>query len=437
MTDQIHESLLGLALPIDALTPDPANARTHGDRNLAAIRASLSKFGQRKPVVVQRQGMVVRAGNGTLAAAKALGWTRLAAVVVDESDIEATGFAIADNRTAELAEWDDDALGRLLAALDADPDFDATLTGFSEAEIARLQAPAEGLSDPDEIPEPPAEPTAKRGDLYLLGEHRLLCGDSTSAADVARLLDGAEPEFLVTDPPYGVSFDAEWRDRAGLNQCGPAEPSYMKSPGTVPSRTEGHKNTTISGDTIADWSHAFELVPSLRVAYVWHASSYSVDVGAGLRRIGFQIRQQILWLKPHFVLSRTHYHYQTEPCWYGVREGATASWVGSRDQSNVWTAPSPKMLMNKGGSQEEKQDHPTQKPMLCMETPLANHDLAEVYEPFGGSGTTLIACERRKRRCFCMEIDPRYIDVIVARWEKFTGRKAERVADPEAGRVQP
>jgi DNA modification methylase len=421
---KILEALRPLAVPIASLTPDPANARTHNKKNLDAIAASLAKFGQRKPVVVQRQGMVIRAGNGTVEAAKSLGWTEIAAVVVEESDIEATGYAIADNRSAELADWDEDVLGSLLRTLDADPNFDATLTGFSSAEIERMLGPSGGLCDVDEIPEPPAEPVAQPGDLWILGErgHRLLCGDATDAADVAKLLDGAKPELMVTDPPYGVSFHAEWRDEAGLNKLGPAEPSYMK-------RSEGHTNTTISGDTIADWSHAFELVTSLRVGYIWHASSQALDVALGLRRIGFDIRQQILWIKPHFVLSRTHYHYQSEPAFYCVRNGATSAWIGTRDQSNVWFAPSPKMLMNKGGSSPDdaKQDHPTQKPLLCMETPLANHDLAEVYEPFAGSGTTIIACERRRKRCFAMELDPKYVDVTVSRFEKFSGQKAERI----------
>jgi DNA modification methylase len=417
----IHESLRHLAVPIDSVHPDPANARTHDERNLAAIQASLAKFGQRLPIVVQRQGMVVRAGNGRLAAARALGWPEIAAVVVDESDVEATAFAIADNRTAELAGWDDAVLADLLESLRRDATVGLDAVGFSDAELDRLLAEVRpDAPEDDEIPEPPAVPTTRPGDLYVLGDCRLLCGSSTNPENVARLLDGAKPELLVTDPPYGVSFDAEWRDRAGLNSLGPAEPSYMR-------RREGHKNTTISGDTKADWSDAFELVPSLRVAYVWHASSYSVDVGAGLRRIGFDLRQQIIWRKPHFVLSRTHYHYQTEPCWYAVRSGSTAAWVGPRDQSNLWDAPSPKMLMNAGGQQEEKYDHPTQKPLLCMETPIANHDLAEVYEPFGGSGTTLIAAVRRRRRCFVMELDPKYCDVIVARWEKVSGEKSRLV----------
>ncbi len=415
---QILESLRPLAVPIDSLHPDPANARTHNDRNLDAIKGSLAKFGQRKPIVVQKDGMIVRAGNCTLAAAKALGWTEIAAVLVDEGDVEATAYAIADNRTAELASWDDDVLASLLHELEQDEDFDQLLTGFTDAEIAKLQPPVDGLSDPDEIPPTPDEPVARSGDLWVLGDHRLVCGDATNSADVERLLDGAAPELLVTDPPYGVSLDMEWRDRAGKNALGPAEPSYMQ-------RREGHSNTTMSGDTIADWSHAFALVPSLRVLYVWHASSYSVDVGAGLRRIGFDLRQQIIWRKPHFVLSRTHYHYQTEPCWYAVRHGKTSAWMGSRDQSNLWDAPSPKQVMS--GSTEEKQDHPSQKPLLCMETPIENHDFQDVYEPFSGSGTTLIACERRRRRCLAMEIDPKYIDVAVARWEAFTGKKAELV----------
>ena len=152
---------------------------------------------------------------------------------------------------------------------------------------------------------------------------------------------------------------------------------------------------------------------------------HTIEVGQGLRRIGMDLRQMCLWRKPHFVLSRTHYHYQTEPCWYAVRHGATAKWVGSRDQSNIWDAPSPKQLM--AGSTEPKQNHPTQKALLCMERPVANHDFKEVYEPFAGSGTTIIACERQRRRCFAMEIDPRYVDVCVARFEKYTGKTAERV----------
>lgn len=416
------DGLRPLLVPIGELVPDPTNSREHDARNLAAIGESLRVFGQHRAAVAQLRPdgtKRVTVGNGMLVAAKALGWSHLAVLAIEESDAVAAARAVADNRAGELASWNTEALAATLGGL---PDELVASLGFNDRELQELLGPPSGLCDPDEIPEPPAEPTSRRGDLYLLGEHRLLCGDSLNAADVARLLDGAKPELLVCDPPYGISLDGAWRDRAGLNALGRAEPAYMQ-------RQEGHRNTTISGDTKADWSDAFELVPSLRVAYVWHASSFSVDVGAGLRRIGFDLRQGLLWVKPTAVLSRTHYWYQSEPCWYAVRHGATAAWIGEAGQSNVWFAPSPKALMNKGGAtpDDSKQDHPTQKPLLCMETPLANHDLAEVYEPFGGSGTTVIACERRRKRCFAMEIDPKYVDVIVARWEAFTGKKAELV----------
>ncbi len=412
------ESLTVVRKRLDELTIDPANARTHDKRNLGAIRSSSERFGQVEPIVVQKSTGRVIGGNGRVAVLREMGTAEVDVVELDVDDLNATALGIALNRSAELAGWDDDVLGRLLGELQESPDFDHLVSGFTDAEIGKLLANVEGETDPDEIPEPPDEPVARLGDLWVLGEHRLLCGDATSADDVARLLDGATPELLVCDPPYGVELDMEWRDRAGKNALGPAQASYMQ-------RAKGHANTTISGDTTADWSHAFALVPSLRVAYVWHASSFSVDVGAGLREIGFDLRQQIIWRKPHFVLSRTHYHYQTEPCWYAVRNGKTSAWIGSRDQSNLWDAPSPKQVM--AGSTEEKFDHPTQKPLLCMQRPIENHDLAEVYEPFSGSGTTLIACERRRRRCFAMEIDPKYVDVAVARWEAFTGGTAELV----------
>jgi DNA modification methylase len=190
-------------------------------------------------------------------------------------------------------------------------------------------------------------------------------------------------------------------------------------------RGEGHTNTAISGDTRADWSEAFELVPSLDVAYVWHASAYAIEVGQGLRRIGFELKQQIIWRKPQFALSRQHYHWQHEPCWYARRPGSDR-FLGTRDQSTVWEAASPKMIML--GRGEEKCDHPTQKPVALMTRPLENH-LAPgelVYEPFAGSGTTLVAAEMTHTRCRAVEIDPKYCDVVVARWEALTGKKAAR-----------
>lgn len=200
--EYIHESLRSLAVPIESLRPDPKNARKHGEKNLAAIEASLRRFGQRQALVVQREGMIIRAGNGRIEVAKRLGWTHVAAVIVDEADVEATAFALADNRTAELASWDNGVLGSLLASL---PDDAALATGFDENALAKL-AGWNAVSE-DDAPEPLPDPVSRSGDVWMLGRHRLLCGDCTDPDGVALLLCGEKPFLCVTDPPYGVSYD--------------------------------------------------------------------------------------------------------------------------------------------------------------------------------------------------------------------------------------
>jgi DNA modification methylase len=230
-------------------------------------------------------------------------------------------------------------------------------------------------------------------------------------------LGDAKPFLLITDPPYGIELDSEWRDRAGLNGCGPAESSYMKH------RTEGHTETTISGDTRADWSEAYALVPSLEVGYVWHASKFTREVLDGLLRIGFDHHQQIIWNKGRTVLTRTLYWFQHEPAWF-VRK-KNAPWYGKAgENSTIWDSPSPKFIM--GSSQEQKWDHPTQKPMALMTKPILNHTLPgeAVYDCFLGSGTTLIAAEQTGRVCYGVELDPKYVDVIVHRWQQYTGKQA-------------
>jgi hypothetical protein len=246
----------------------------------------------------------------------------------------------------------------------------------------RLDALRTGLIDPDDVPAVPDEPYVRSGDLYVLGDHRLLCGDATSAVDVARLLDDAKPTLLATDPPYGVGLDPTWRDGV-YNALGPAEPGYLQVDATIASdtatrapvrahgRTKGHRNTTVSGDTRVDWSDAFALVPSLTVGYVWHADAHSPMVAAGLQRIGFEIVCQVVWDKGLLAIGRSWYHWGHEPCWVVRRRGSKAPFLGTRDQSTAWRAPSPKMLM--GGSDEPKVDHPTQKPVVLYEAPIANH----------------------------------------------------------------
>jgi DNA modification methylase len=324
-------------------------------------------------------------------------------------------FRLMVNRSVSWADWDEELLALELQELNA-ADFDLSLTGFDPGEIDGLLA----IPDEERANAAPAlteNPVSRTGDLWICGKHRVLCGDATSQEDVALLLGERKPRLMVTDPPYGIELDSEWRDRAGLNGCGPAEPSYLKH------RTEGHTETSISGDTRADWSDAFGLVPSLEAAYVWHASKFTREVLDGLLRIGFLHHQQIIWNKGRTVLTRTHYWFQHEPCWY-VRK-KNAPWFGKAgENSTIWDSPSPKFIM--GGSDEDKFDHPTQKPVELMRRPILNHTKRGelVYEPFLGSGTTLAAAELTERICCGMELDPRYVDVIVERWQTLSGKTA-------------
>jgi DNA modification methylase len=290
------------------------------------------------------------------------------------------------------------------------------LTGFNVQEIEELLASPTDEQAAEASPALPEVATSRPGDLWLPGPHRVLCGDATSPETVARLLQGRQPFLMVTDPPYGIELDSEWRDRAGLNGCGAAEPSYLK-------RTEGYRHTSISSDTRADWSEAFALVPSLEVAYVWHASKFTREVLDGLLRIGFLHHQQIIWNKGRTVLTRTHYWFQHEPCWY-VRKKNTPWYGNPGENSTIWDSASPKFIM--GASDEDKSDHPTQKPLAVMRRPIVNHTKRGelVYDPFLGSGTTLVAAALTERVCCGLELNAKYVDVIVERWQRLSGEEA-------------
>jgi len=430
---------------IDHLRPDPANPRRIGEEELDALERSLRQFGFVQPVLARREDGVVIGGHQRLVAARRLGLTSVPVTWLDVSAEQARLLGLALNKIS--GSWDDALLARLLADLGAVPDLDLSLSGFGEDEIKDLLRRLETRErrerpeafDLDEaLEEARRAPRTKPGDLWVLGDHRLLCGDATSAEDVARLLDGAAPTLLATDPPYGVSLDGSWRDGV-YNALGPAEAPYMRTDGHPEpkdatranggrrGRTTGHRHTTLSGDTRVDWSEAFALVPSLTVGYVWHAGVHAAEVAEGLVAIGFEIVAQVIWDKGLFAIGRSWYHWNHEPCWVVRKAGAKVPFRGSRDQATIWRVPSPKMIM--GGSTEAKQDHPTQKPLVLFETPIANHLKAgdAVYDPFLGSGTALIAAERRGCRCYALEIDPLYVEVALRRWERFSGRTAERV----------
>jgi DNA modification methylase len=430
---------------IDDLRPDPANPRRISEDELDALERSLRQFGFVQSVLARREDRTVIGGHQRLVAARRLGLTTVPVTWLDVSVEQARLLGLALNKISGA--WDDALLARLLAELQATPDIDLTLSGFDEDEIGDLlrsletrekREQVESFDVDEALEEARRAPRTKLGDLWTLGDHRLLCGDATNTEDVARLLDGAEPKLLTTDPPYGVSLDGSWRDGV-YNALGPAEKTYMRvsgqpkaedatrAPAARRGRTRGHRNTTLSGDTRVDWSEAFALVPSLTVGYVWHAGVHAAEVAQGLERIGFEIVSQVIWDKGLFAMGRSWYHWSHEPCWVVRRSGAKAPFRGSRDQATIWRVPSPKMIM--AGSAEPRLDHPTQKPLLLFETPIRNHLKAgdPLYEPFSGSGTALIAAERTGTRCYAMEIDPLYVEVALARWERFSGQAAVRL----------
>jgi DNA modification methylase len=404
--------------PIEKLKDYERNPR----KNDAAVKrmiASIMEFGFSVPVLAKSTGEVVD-GHLRLKAARKLSMTEVPVIPCDGwTDAQVKAFRLMVNRSVSWADWDIELLAAEFGDLQA-LDFDLTLTGFDAREIDAFTLHPNAAED--DLPPIPEFPVSRPGDLWLCGPHRVLCGSATSAEDVARLLGDRKPLLMVTDPPYGISLDSEWRDRAGLNGHGAAEPSYMKN------RTAGHNETTISGDTRADWSEAFELVPSIQVAYVFHASIFTREVLNGLERIGFLYPQQIIWDKGRVVLTRTHYWYQHEPCWY-VRK-KKANWFGEAGKNaTIWNCPSPKFIM--GGSKEEKFDHPTQKPVELMRRPILNHTIRGelVYEPFLGSGTTLAAAELTQRVCCGLELDPKYVDVVVLRWQALSGKHATLEGD--------
>jgi len=275
-------------------------------------------------------------------------------------------------------------------------DFDLSLTGFLGNEIdellAELEATPEGATEADEVPAVQAEAISMPGDVWMLGKHRIMCGDSTSADNVATLLGGGMPHLMVTDPPYGVEYD--------------------------PTRTSKNplKAGKVLNDDRADWREAWALFPG-DCAYVWHAPTFTDVVLESLEACGFERRAMIVWGKDRFTLGRGHYHWQHETAWYVVKKGATGHWNGDRTQATLW---------NINAREDGGHGHGTQKPIECMRRPIENNSAAgdSVYEPFSGSGTTIIAAEQTGRRCYAMELSPQYVDVAVRRWQQYTGKQA-------------
>lgn len=391
--------------PTERLIPYARNARTHSDAQVDQIAESIREWGWTNPVLVAEDGTII-AGHGRVLAAQKLRLREVPVMVAAGwSEAQKRAYAIADNKLSLNAGWDEELLGLEFGELEV-LGFDLDLMGFSEAErIALLSQGLEGLTDPDEIPELPKDAVTVSGDVWILGRHRLLCGDSTLRADVEKLLAGVQTHLMVTDPPYGVSYDPTWRKRAGVNL------------------NEG-KLGKVANDDRADWREAWKLFPG-SVAYVWHAGRHTSEVQQSLEASGFDMRAQIIWAKDRFALSRGHYHWQHEPCWYAVRGTASSNWSGDRKQSTLWSI---------NAREDDGHGHGTQKPVECMRRPIENNSSPgqAVYEPFSGSGTTIIAAEMTGRSCYAVELDPRYVDVAVLRWQAFTGQAASLEGDCRA-----
>jgi DNA modification methylase len=402
---------------IDRLIPYAKNARTHTDAQVAAMAASIKEWGWTTPAMVGEDGGLI-AGHARVLAARQLGLAEIPVMVAAGwSEPQKRAYVLADNQLAITGSgWDPELLRLELGDL-KELGFDLTLTGFDDIELGSLLADkTEGLTDPDDSPAVPEHPVSQTGDLWLLGRHRLLCGDSTVATDVERVLGGVEPHLMVTDPPYGVDYDPDWRNQAGRSINGAViKPIGARAVGKV------------VNDDRADWREAWALYPG-EVVYVWHGALHVATVqqsleacGFGMRAqpleaCGFGMRAQLIWAKSVHVISRGHYHFQHEPCWYAVRKTKTGHWQGDRTQTSLWQI----------AHRKSETGHSTQKPVECMRRPIENNSSPgqAVYEPFSGSGTTIIAAAMTGRACHAIELSPAYVDVGVKRWQDFTGEAA-------------
>jgi len=388
----------------EKLIPYASNARTHSNDQVAQIAASIREFGFTNPLLVRDDNTVI-AGHGRLLAANKLGLNEVPCIKLSHlSDAQARALVLADNKLAMNAGWDTATLAAEIDRL-TDDGFDLSITGFSDEDLSELvdlepESDADAEPQMDKADELREKWGTKLGQVWQLGEHRLMCGDSTDADSVAQLLGDIKPQLMVTDPPYGVEYDPSWRADAGINK-------------------NNQKMGKVENDDNADWTWSWVLFPG-DVAYVYHAGVHSATVQHSLEKAEFNVRAQIIWAKDRMALSRGDYHWQHEPCWYAVRKGRKGHRTKDRKQTTLWEIPS---------RDDSGHGHGTQKPVECMSRPIRNHTCTEVYEPFCGSGTTIIACEQLNRKCFAMELSPAYVAVAIQRWADATGKEPKLIVD--------
>jgi len=383
---------------VDSLIPYVKNSRTHSDAQVAQIAASIKEFGWTNPILVDGDNGII-AGHGRLLAARKLGYKEVPTIeLADLTETQKRAYIIADNRLALNAGWDNEMLTIELNDLLADG-FALELLGFDPKELNALLEPevVQGLTDEDAVPDVPEEPKTKLGDIYQLGNHRLMCGDSTNVEAVVELTGGAGVDMLLTDPPYNVAYEGKTKESLTIQNDSMGNDQFRQF----------LRDAFVTADTVMKKGAVF---------YIWHADSEGYNFRGACDDAGWKVRQCLIWKKSSMVMGRQDYHWKHEPCLYGWKDGAGHLWAADRKQTTILEFEKP----HRNG------EHPTMKPVALFEYQMLNNTKGGdiVLDLFGGSGTTLIAAEKNGRVSYLMELDPKYCDVIIKRWQEFTGKIA-------------
>jgi DNA modification methylase len=388
--------------PIDRPIPYARNARKIPQQAIDKVAGSIKEFGFRQPIVVDKEGVIV-AGHTRLLAAQKLGLAEVPVHVASElTATQIKAYRLADNRVNQESSFDNDLLVLELAELKVE-DYEFELTGFDPGELCALEAlgnfTTEGLTDEDELPPIPELPLTVEGDVWTLGNHRLLCGDSTNTTHIERLMSGQQADLVVTDPPYNVAYQGKTKDALTIQNDRMGDRSFFDF-------------------LLKVYSNLLGIVKDGAGIYVFHADTEGLNFRRALVESGFKLAQCCIWVKQAMVMGRQDYHWQHEPVLYGWKPTGSHHWYADRKQTTVWNFNRP---MRNG-------EHPTMKPVALIEYPIRNSSRPGdiVVDPFGGSGSTLLACEQNARSCRTMEIDPKYCDVMLERWANFTGKDPVR-----------
>lgn len=383
--------------PIESLIPYARNSRTHSDAQVAQIAASIKEFGWTNPVLIDAEGGII-AGHGRIMAGRKLGITEAPCIVLDGlTEAQRRAYVIADNKLALNAGWDVELLKIELGDLNA-LDFDLSLTGFDPGELGNLLAEkTEGLTDEDAVPETPARAVTVLGDVWVLGKHRVMCGDSTSVDAMQTLVQGQLVDMWLTDPPYNVAYEGGTKEKLTIQNDSMGDDQFRQF----------LRDACVTADTVMKPGAVF---------YIWHADSEGYNFRGACRDAEWIVRQCLIWKKSSLVMGRQDYHWKHEPCLYGWKDGAGHLWAADRKQTTILEFDKP----SRNG------EHPTMKPVALFEYQMLNNTKGGdiILDSFGGSGTTLLAAEKNGRHSHLMELDPKYCDVIVKRWQDFTGQKA-------------